>query len=125
MLHDEIVSGIYAKLKSSVSIPIYKFYFQATGERIVILLKANTKEDVFQKAQVWIEIFAPTVDNLPDTARLTQLQHEVENALQGNISLPTGELLILKPLSIDGPFVDPESATEAYLILRYKVIVKE
>jgi hypothetical protein len=119
MIHDEIASSFYAKL-NGVGVPVFKHVSNTAGERIVIQVKANTIE-ILQTAQVWILVYADTINNLPNMTRLNQLKQAIENALVEPFTAPSGEVLLVEPISIDGPFVDPQIPSEAYLILRYRV----
>jgi len=119
MIHDEIASAFFAKLNGTGP-PVFKHFSNTSGERIVIQVKANTK-DIFQTAQVWILFYTPTVDSLPNTTRLNELKDTIENVLQPPFTAPSGEVLLVDPMSIDGPFIDPETPQECYMILRYRV----
>jgi len=119
MIHDEIASSFYAKL-SGLGVPVFKHMSNAAGERIVVQVKANTIE-ILQTAQVWVLVYAETTNNLPNMTRLNQLKQAVENALVEPFTAPSGEVLLVEPMSVDGPYVDPQTPSEAYLILRYRV----
>ncbi len=119
MIHDEIASAFYAKLQSTGP-PVYKHFSNVSGERIVIQVKSNTK-NILQTAQVWILFYTDTIDNLPDTTRLNQLKDSIENALKPPFTAPNGEVLLVNPISIDGPFIDPQAPQECFMILRYQV----
>jgi len=122
MIHDEIASAFFAKLHG-IGPPVFKHYSNTAGERIVIQVKANTK-DIFQTAQVWILFYTPTVDNLPNTTRLNELKDTIENVLQPPFTAPNGEVLLAEPVSIDGPYIDPQTSQECFVILRYKVTAR-
>jgi len=119
MIHDEIASAFFAKL-NGIGPPVFKHFSNTSGERIVIQVKANTK-DILQTAQVWILFYTATVDSLPNTIRLNELKDTIENALQPPFTAPNGEVLLVEPMSIDGTFIDPETPQECYMILRYRV----
>ena len=119
MIHDEIASSFYAKL-NGIGPPVFKHFSNTAGERIVIQVKANTK-DILQTAQVWIIFYAETINNLPNTVRLNELKDSIENALQPPFTAPDGEVLLAEPISIDGPYIDPQTPQECYMILRYRV----
>lgn len=122
MIHDEIASAFYAKL-TNIGVSVFKHYSNVAGERIVVQVKANTW-DVLQTAQVWILIYTSTISQLPNTARLNQLSERVQARITAPFSLPSGEIVYFEPASIDGPYIDPQTPQECYLILRYKVKVK-
>jgi len=119
MIHDEIASAFFAKL-NGIGPPVFKHFSNTAGERIVIQVKANTK-DILQTAQVWIIFYADTINNLPNTVRLNELKDSIENVLQPPFTAPDGEVLLAEPISIDGPYIDPQTPQECYMILRYKV----
>ena len=119
MIHDEIASSFYAKL-NGIGPPVFKHFSNTAGERIVIQVKANTK-DILQTTQVWIIFYAETINNLPNTVRLNELKDSIENVLQPPFTAPDGEVLLAEPISIDGPYIDPQTPQECYMILRYRV----
>lgn len=119
MIHDEIASAFYAKLHE-IGIPVFKHFSNITGERIIVQVKANTK-NILQTAQVWVLIYTNTVGNLPNTVRLNELQDAAEIAIQPPFTLPNGEILFIEQISVDGPYIDPETPQECFLILRYQV----
>ena len=120
MLHDEIVSGFYAKLKN-INIPVFKYYSNKAGERIVLQLKANVKSEVFQNAQVWVIVYAKTLNNLPDVSRLNQIVDSIKTNLDGVINMPSGEVILANLISTDGVFIDEKNPNECFMILRYSV----
>lgn len=119
MMHDEIASSFYAKL-NSLGVPVFKHVSNTAGERVVIQVKANTIE-ILQTAQVWVLVYAETTNNLPNMTRLNQLKQAIESALVEPFTAPSGEVLLVESMSVDGPFIDPQTPSEAYLILRYRV----
>ena len=139
MLHGEIASGFYNKLRkvvtvipgeegeedetvtTGISVPVYKFFSNKAGERVVIQVKANV-QNTLQTAQVWFVIYSTVTSGIVNTSQLENIQHEIESELKdGNITLPSGEIVYFEPMSIDGPFIDGERPQEAFSILRYRI----
>jgi len=119
MIHDEIASAFFTKL-NGIGPPVFKHFSDQAGERVVIQVKANTI-NILQTAQVWILFYTATINNLPNTTRLNELKDSIESALVPPFTAPSGEVLLVETMSIDGPFIDPETPQECYMILRYRV----
>lgn len=91
MIHDEIVSGIYQKIKTVLpTANVFKYYSNVAGERIVIQVKSNDLAFTIQSVVVWVNIYVPLLNNLVDSTRTNQLKASIETAIDSNISLPSG-----------------------------------
>lgn len=139
MIHGEIASGIYNKLKrkeivipgengeedekiiTGISVPVFKFFSNQSGSRVVIQVKANV-QNILQTAQVWLVIYSTVTSGIANFNELETIQHEIEEEMEkGNITLPSGEIVYFEPMSVDGPYIDGERPQEVFSILRYKI----
>jgi hypothetical protein len=119
MIHDEIVSGIYQKIKTVLpTANVFKYYSNVAGERIVIQVKSNDLAFTIQTVVVWVNIYVPLLNNLVDSTRTNQLKASIETAIDSNISLPSGIVWNVKVSTIAGPIVDPETPAESLQILK-------
>lgn len=119
MIHDEIVSGIYQKIKTVLpTVNVFKYYSNVAGERIVIQVKSNDLAFTIQSVVVWVNIYVPLLNNLVDSTRTNQLKANIETAIDSNISLPSGIVWNVKVSTIAGPIVDPETPAESLQILK-------
>lgn len=119
MIHDEIVSGIYQKIKTVLpTANVFKYYSNVAGERIVIQVKSNDLAFTIQTVTVWVNIYVPLLNNLVDSTRTNQLKANIETAIDSNISLPSGIVWNVKVSTIAGPIVDPETPAESLQILK-------
>lgn len=119
MIHDEIVSGIYQKIKTVLpTANVFKYYSNVAGERIVIQVKSNDLAFTIQTVTVWVNIYVPLLNNLVDSTRTNQLKASIETAIDSNISLPSGIVWNVKVSTIAGPIVDPETPAESLQILK-------
>lgn len=120
MIHDEIVSGVYATL-NTLDIPVFKHESAGSGERIVIQLKDNQK-DIFQRGMLWILIYVPKLDDLlPDHKRCNVIKELVSEALEENIVISKGDLFAVEEFGVTGPLSDPDAPQESLYLLTYRV----
>jgi hypothetical protein len=120
MIHGEIASGIYNQI-SNISVPVYKFFSNQAGSRVVIQVKANV-QNTLQTAQVWLVIYSTVTNGIANFNELETVQHEIEEEMaKGNITLPNGEIVYFEQMNIDGPYIDNEHPQEVFTILRYRI----
>lgn len=119
MIHDEIASAFFAKLNNT-GLKVFKHYSNTAGERVVIQVKANTK-DTIQSAQVWLIVYSNTVNGVPNMIRLNTMKEAIENAITEPFQTPQGEILNVEEMAVDGPYIDPQTPQESYLIIRYRI----
>ena len=139
MLHDEILSGVWARLSQQVStasstgiatfnsaITTYKHFSAASGERAVLLLKGNVTDHAIQHAQIWTCVYVPNVaPSQLDITRLNKLKATVIARMEEMpIVMPSGSAYF-ELFGVDGYFPNPDNSNEGMMIMRYKIIAKE